>query len=434
MRIGELVGPSCIHMLFSISGCIRNVGGDSGKLGVAPTSHFYLTKHKEKPMRSKALTLLFCLSVALSACKGQEEAAQAPPPPDIPVVVAKAQDVPLFMEFVGQVFGFKDIAIRARVEGFLEDIHFEEGSVVEEKQLLYTLESQPFEEAVAARMSNVAEAQTMLAKATSDLGRIKPLAELKAVSQSDLDGAVAQFEAAQASLEAAQANLRASRIQLGYTKVYSPITGIIGKTKAKVGDFVGREPNPVILNVVSQIDIILVEFFLTENQYLEAARRYLDEAIDGQVPEDKRAVLELILADGTLYPEKGRVDFIDREVDPTTGAILLQASFPNPSGLLRPGQFAKVKIRVETFKDGILLPQRCVTELQGQYSVYVVGEDNTVKERQITLGPAVGSAYLIAEGVEAGEQVVYEGLQMVRDGAVVKPVVKDIPTNPPEEK
>jgi len=385
-------------------------------------------------MRPKTLTLLLCLLLIVSACQNKEEVAQAPPPPDIPVVELKAQDVSLFLEFVGQVYGLKDIAIRARVEGFLEGIHFKEGSLVEEGKLLYTLESQPFEEAVAARMSHVAEAQTMLAKAFSDLGRIKPLAKLKAVSQSDLDGAVAQFEASQAGLDAANANLRAAQIQLGYTEIYSPITGIIGKTKAKVGDFVGREPNPVILNVVSQIDTVLVEFFLTENQYLEAARRYVDELVDGKLPEGQQVVLELILADGSLYPEKGQVDFIDREVDPTTGAILLQASFPNPRGLLRPGQFAKVKILAETVKDGILVPQRCVTELQGLYSVFVVGQDNTVKEHQITLGPAVGSAYLVKEGLAAGDHVVYEGLQMVRDGAVVNPVVKDISANPPEEK
>jgi membrane fusion protein (multidrug efflux system) len=372
--------------------------------------------------------------LAVSACQSKDEAAQAPPPPDIPVVVIKAQDVSLFMEFVGQVYGLKDIAISARLEGFLEGMHFEEGSFVKEGQLLYTLESQPYEEAVANRMSLVAEAQTMLAKATSDLGRIKPLAKLKAVSESDLDGAVAQFEAAQAAVDAAQANLRASRIQLGYTKIYSPINGIIGKTKAKVGDFVGRGPSPVILNVVSQIDTILVEFFITEDQYLEVARRYLDEAVNGKLPEEKRAILELILADGTVYPEKGKVDFIDREVDPTTGAILLQASFPNPSGLLRPGQFAKVKILAETVRDGILVPQRCVTELQGQYSVFVVEAGNALKQRAVQLGPAVGSAYLITEGLAAGEQVVYEGLQMVRDGAVVNPVVKDISTNSPEEK
>ena len=385
-------------------------------------------------MRLKKLTMVFCLCLLLPACQSKEEAAAPPPPPEIPVVVTQAQDVPLYMEFVGQVYGLKDIAIRARVEGFLESIHFEEGSLVKEGQLLYTLESQPFEETVANRMSKVAEAQTMLAKASSDLGRIKPLAELKAVSQSDLDGAVAQFKAAQAGLEAAEANLRAAQIQLGYTKVFSPINGIIGKTKAKEGDFVGREPNPVILNVVSQIDTVLVEFFLTENQYLEAARRYFNEGVNGRPPENKRVSLELILSDGTLYPEKGQVDFIDREVDPTTGAILLQASFPNPEGLLRPGQFAKVKIRVETVKDGILIPQRCVSELQGQFSVYVVGQDNTVEQRGLTLGPAVGSAYLVKEGLKAGEQVVYEGLQMVRNGAVVKPVVKDISANPLEKK
>jgi len=385
-------------------------------------------------MRLKKLTMVFCLFLMLPACENKEEAAAPPPPPEIPVIVTQAQDVPLYLEFVGQVYGLKDIAIRARVEGFLEGIHFEEGSQVEKGQLLYTLESQPFEEAVANRMSQVAEAQTMLAKASSDLGRIKPLAELKAVSQSDLDGAVAQYEAAQAALKAAQANLRAAKIQLGYTEIYSPINGIIGKTRAKVGDFVGREPNPVILNVVSQTDTVLVEFFLTENQYLEAARRYLEETVDGRPPEGKRVELELILSDGTVYPEKGQVDFIDREVDPTTGAILLQASFPNPQGLLRPGQFAKVKVRAETVKDGILIPQRCVSELQGLFSVYVVGEDNTVKERKVTLGPAVGSAYLVKEGLKAGEQVVYEGLQLVRDGVVVKPVVKDISANPPQEK
>lgn len=385
-------------------------------------------------MRLKTLILLFFLLLAIPACQNQDQTAQAPPPPDIPVVVLQGQDIPLFLEFVGQVYGLKDIAIRARVEGFLEGLHFEEGSQVEEGQLLYTLESQPFEETVANRMSQVAEAQTMLAKASSDLGRIKPLAALKAVSQSDLDGAVAQFEAAQASLEAAQANLRASRIQLGYTKIYSPINGIIGKTKAKVGDFVGREPNPVILNVVSQTDTVLVEFFLTETQYLEAARRYLDETVNGKQPEGERATLELILADGSVYPENGQVDFIDREVDPTTGAILLQASFPNPRGLLRPGQFAKVKVHAETVKDGILVPQRCVTELQGQYSVFVVAAGNTIKQRAIELGPAIGGTWLVTKGLAAGDQVVYEGLQLVRDGAVINPVVQTIPANPPEKK
>jgi len=291
--------------------------------------------------------------------------------------------------------------------------------------LLYILESQSFEADVAAKMSRVAEAQTMLAKAESDLNRYKPLAEEKAVSESDLDAAVAQYEASVASVEAAEANLRAAKIQLGYTKIYSPVSGIIGKTQAKVGDFVGREPNPVILNTVSRLDTVLVQFFITETEYLHFARYFLSQS----EPADRstgKAELELILADGSVYEHKGEVDFVDREVDPTTGALLLQASFPNPDEMLRPGQFAKVKAKVKVIKEGILIPQRCITELQGLYSVYVVDASNKVKQREVEVGPKIKQSWLITKGLKSGEKVVYEGLQKVKDGAVVNPVVKEI--------
>jgi membrane fusion protein (multidrug efflux system) len=271
-------------------------------------------------------------------------------------------------------------------------------------------------------MSRVAEAETMLAKAKGDLDRIKPLAEVKAVSESDLDTAVAVHEAALAALKAAQANLRAVKIQLGYTKIYSPISGIIGKTQAKVGDFVGRNPNPVILNTVSQVDTVLVNFFITESQYLELARLRAQSKPSKQ--EAKK--LELILADESVYEQKGKADFVGREVDPTTGALLVQASFPNPDKLLRPGQFAKVRIEVDVVKDGILIPQRCVSELQGLFSVFVVGSNNPVERREIKVGPKVKEFWLIVEGLKPGEQVVYEGLQMVRDGTIVEPTVKEI--------
>ncbi|MBW1608262.1 MAG: efflux RND transporter periplasmic adaptor subunit [Deltaproteobacteria bacterium] len=375
----------------------------------------------------KKITLhLLCISllVFFSCSQKEEQQAQAPPP-QVTVVVTQAKDVPIYQEFVGQIYGFKDIAIRARVEGFLEGIHFEEGSRVEKGALLYTLESQPFEADVAAKMSAVAGAKTMLAKAKSDLNRIEPLAKEKAVSESDLDSAVAQHEAYIESVKAAEANLRASKIQLGYTKIYSPIFGIIGKTKAKVGDFVGRSPNPVILNTVSRIDTILVEFFITETQYLKVARRFISQT----GPTDQNAGeanLELILADGSLYDHKGKPKFIDRDVDPTTGAMLVQASFPNPQELLRPGQFAKVKALVTVVKDGILIPQRCVVELQGQYSVYVVGDGDKVQTRNVKAGPKIKQFWLITEGLKLGEHVVYEGLQRAKDGAVVKPTIKEI--------
>ena len=212
--------------------------------------------------------------------------------PKIPVYVTKAENVPLYKEFVGQVYGYKDIAIRARLEGFLEEIHFLEGSRIPKGKLLYTLESQPFEADEAAKMSGLAEANTRLAKAESDLNRYRPLAAQNAVSQSDLDAAEANYDASVASVKAAEANLRASRIQLSYTKIYSPIPGLIGKTQAKAGDFVGKNPNPVILNVVSRIDTILVQFFLTENQYLSMAR-YFASRKDIDDEDSEKAKIQL---------------------------------------------------------------------------------------------------------------------------------------------
>jgi len=378
----------------------------------------------EVKMRCKTCILPLLVLVLCISCN-QEEQAQ-PAPPDISVYQTMEQEVPIYMEFVGQVYGFKDIAIRARVEGFLEGIHFDEGSQVKKGALLYTLESQPFEAEVAAKMSMVAEAKTMLAKAESDLNRIRPLAEKNAVSQSDLDSAVALHEAAIASVEAAEANLRAANIQLSYTKIYSPLSGIIGKTKAKVGDFVGRSPNLVILNTVSQIDSVRVEFFITETQYLHLSRRYFSSVPESRDKTDHTPNLELILADGSLYEHKGRYDFIDREVDPTTGAILIQASFPNPDKLLRPGQFARVKGEVEVVKQGIVIPQRSVIELQGLHSVYLIDDSNKIVKRSVKVGPKIKDFWLITEGLKSGEKVVYEGLQKVKEGITVNPTLQEV--------
>lgn len=374
-------------------------------------------------MRFKTLNLLFIVLLIHASCSKEDTSQLAPP--EIPVFQTIEQDIPIYQEFVGQIYGFQDIAIRARVEGFLEGIHFEEGSSIDKGKLLYTLESQPLEAEVAAKMSKVAVEKTALAKAVSDLNRIRPLAEKNAVSQSDLDSAIALHEAAIASVEAAKANLKAANIQLGYTKIYSPITGIIGKTNAKVGDFVGRSPNPVILNMVSRIDTILVEFFITETQYLHYARRNLSQ--EESTDDNKQAAkLELILSDGSFFEHKGIAEFIDREVDPTTGAILIQASFPNPNELLRPGQFARVKAEIYMVKNGIAVPQRCIIELQGRYRVYVVTDANEIALREVTVGPTVKDFWLIKDGLGPGEKVVYEGLQKVKAGTAVTPVIQDI--------
>ena len=375
-------------------------------------------------MKFRTIVLTSCFCLLLFAC-GEQKKAPPAPPAEVSVVETRAEDVPLFLEFVGVTSGVKDITIRARVEGFLEGLHFTEGSVVKKGDLLYTLESQPFEEKVASRMSNVAEVKTNLAKNKGDLDRYKPLAKINAVSKSDLDAAQAAYDASLSSLEAARANLRAAKIELSYTKIHSPIDGIIGKTQAKVGDFVGKDPSPVILNTVSQLDTILVTFYITETQYLaftryKAKNEPVEQADDG---DDK---FELILVDGSLYGHKGRLDFIDREVDTTTGAMLVQASFPNPEELLRPGQFTKVRIRIQIVKDAIMIPQRCVIEIQGLHSVFVVDSNNTIQTRDIQVGDKVGSSWMITEGLKPGEKVVYEGLQRVKDGVTVKATAAQI--------
>ena len=377
-------------------------------------------------MNYKSLSTIFIITLLLFSCGGDETVQL--PPPVVQVYTTTTTDVPIFKEFIGETQGFKDIDIRARVEGYLEGINFEEGSIVKKDQLLYTIESQPFEENVAEKQSMLAAAKVELANAESDLGRIKPLAAENAISQIDLDAAQAKYDASIESVKAAEANLNAANIQLSYTKVLSPIDGIIGATQAKVGDFVGQSPNPVILNTVSSVDTMLVQFFVTENEYLQAAKRIIEETEEYQVGEakDEPDDLKLILSDGTVYGYEGKFDFIDRNVDPTTGSILIQASFPNPNQLLRPGLFAKVRVEVDFRKDSILVPQRSVVELQGTFSVMVIDEKNQVQGRQVVVGSKVKEFWLIKEGLKSGEKVIYEGLQKVKEGMVVNPEVVEI--------
>jgi len=361
-----------------------------------------------------------------TSCKDKNAEA---PPPEIQVINVIKKDVPLNRDFVGQIYGFQDIPIRARVEGYLEGVHFEEGYPVKKGQLLYTIDAQPFIEAVAAQEGFVAEAQTYLVNAENELVRYKPLAEINAVSKSDLDATQASRDAAVASLEAANANLRMSQINLSYTKIKSPINGLIGKTEARTGEFVGREPNPVILNVVSDITKTRVEFFLTEAEYLAIARKFNEAVsengtIDQENPQNTNN-LTLILADGTIYEEKGSVEFLGRAIDASTGSILVQASFDNKKGLLRPGMYAKVRVEFEVAEGAILVPQKCVTELQGKFAVMVVEEGNIIKARQVVVSDRIGDLWLITEGLEANDQVVLEGLQKVATGMEIKPVLTE---------
>ena len=361
--------------------------------------------------------LVSALPLLITGCK--EKSASVLPTPNVQVVEVIQQDIPVMEEFVGQTYGFFDISIQARVDGFLEGIHFEEGRRVSKGQLLYTIDPQPLEAKVAASMGKLAEANTMLVKAENDLVRIKPLAEINAVSQSDLD--------------AAEANLESARIELGYTKIYSPINGIIGKTEVFPGDYVGKGITNVVLNEVSRIDTILVNFHLPEEKYLQIAR-FISQSDPGALKKDRTARgLTLILSDGSVYPEEGKIEFVNHQVNATTGTILLQASFPNPESILRPGQFAKVQGVLDLISGGLLVPQRCVQEMQGNYNIYIVNESDEVEFRKIEVSSAYETKFMIvSSGLAPGERVVYEGLQKVKSGIKVNPILTDISISPSE--
>ncbi len=269
----------------------------------------------------------------------------------------------------------------------------------------------------------MAEAKTSLTKSKNDLDRIKPLAEINAVSQSDLDAAQAEYDASVSYVNAMQSNLDYSRINLSYCQIKSPLNGLIGKTKARVGEFVGQNPNPVILNTVSTVDKIRVEFFITEADYIRLARAYGDIEEDLKKENKDREHLSLILADGSTFKHKGYVSFVNREVDAQTGSLLVQAIFPNPDKLLKPGQYSKVVIKMRNAKDAMLIPHRCIIELQGQNSVFVVKDDNTVESRQIVLGENIGDLQIVTSGLKPSEKVVIDALQKVKSGTVINPEV-----------
>ena len=379
-------------------------------------------------MKNSISAAILSLGLMTLATGCKEQAASQMPPPNVQVVQVIQQDIPLVEEFVGQTYGLFDIAIQARVDGFLEGIYFDEGRRVKKGQLLYTISPEPFEAKVATANGQLAEANTRLVKAESDLKRIEPLAKKNAVSQSDLDAAVAQRDAAIAGVDAAEATLESAKIELGFTQIYSPINGIIGKTEVYPGAYVGRGITNVVLNEVSRIDTILVNFHLPEEKYIEIAR-YLSKraGVDEDEREESESTITMILSDGSVYPSEGKLRFINRQVNPTTGTILIQASFPNTDNFLRPGQFAKVRTVIDVIQGGLLIPQRCVQEIQGNYSVVVVNENDEVEFRSIEVSSTYETRYMVvSSGLEAGERVVYEGLQKVKSGTKVNPVLKDI--------
>jgi len=354
------------------------------------------------------------LAIAASvAC--EKPAPPAPPTPEVYVAPVEQKDVPVYLELVGQTAGFQDVEIRARVEGFLETVNFQEGSFVKSGDLLYTIDRKPLEATLAQAKADQATADSRLSKANNDVTRYTPLVAKQAVSKQELDDSVAEQDAARSQLEAAKAAVEKATLDLGYTRITSPISGLIGITEVKAGNLVGRGES-TLLTTVSQIDPVLFSIGVTEADYLRIARR--QTAKSSSAAPRARDGIELTLADGTRYPQTGRVNTVERAVDPTTGTLAVQLVFPNPDQLLRPGQYGRVRILLETKPGALLIPQRAVQELQNLYNVAVV-DGGKVAFRNVKVGQRVGSLWVIEDGLKAGEQIVVEGLQRIQDGMTV---------------
>jgi membrane fusion protein (multidrug efflux system) len=341
---------------------------------------------------------------------------EAPPPPPPEVLVAEVvqKDVPIYIELVGSTLGSEDVEIRARVEGYLASVNFTEGSFIKKGQLLYKIDPQQFQEALAQAQGNLATARARLEKTNNDVARYRPLAERQAVSQQELDNALSAQEAAKAQVGVYDAVVAKAKLDLAYTTITSPVDGLIGTTQKKVGSLVGRGEN-TLLNTISQVNPILFRCSIAEGEYLRLARR---SAQNPKAPQ-KQANVELILADGTVFNHKGRLDAIERAVDPTTGTLTGQFSFPNPDRLLRPGQYAKARFVTDVKEGAVVVPQLAVQEIQGLYSVMIVKPDSTVEQRMVKAGERVDNLWIIDSGLKPGEKVIVEGLQKVKPGVQV---------------
>jgi RND family efflux transporter MFP subunit len=411
-----------------------------------------ITEFKKKIEIWPAVLLIPAVLVA-AGCTRETSAAGPPRPPAVEVATVEQRDVPVYREWIGTMDGMVNAAIKAEVSGYLLSQDYAEGSFVRKGQLLFEIDPRPFQAALdqaqgqlaqakgqlSQAKAQLAQAQAQLAQSVANQGRTQldvdkyaPLAKQQAVTQQELDNAVqnniasaaqieaskagvetakAQIEASNAAVESAQATVQAAKVNIGFTHLVSPIDGIVGQAQVQVGNLVS--PSSGVITTVSTLDPIKANFTVGEQEYLSLTR--------GGVGNLSKLQLELILADGSTYPQKGRFYFADRQVNQSTGAIQLTGLFPNPGNRLRPGQYGRVRASIGISAGALLIPQRAVTELQGSYQVAVVDSANKVGIRAVKLGDRVGSMWIVTEGLKAGERVVAEGVEQAHPGIQVSP-------------
>ncbi|MGG7034846.1 MAG: efflux RND transporter periplasmic adaptor subunit [Flavobacterium sp.] len=363
----------------------------------------------QKSIISSTLLLFVAL---FTSCKNEEK--KELPPIQVPYIVVEQHDVPIYREFPAQVYGDLDVVLTARVDGILTGIHFKEGDKVKKGQLLYTIDPLEYDAKVQAQKGQVEAIRSVYMNSQNELKRIKPLAEMNAVSKRELDAVSARVDNSKASLESAEASLRNYEIERGYCNIISPFDGYIGISNARLGDYISRGGNSAKLNTVSKTDAVRLRFAVSESSFLKyqnALRAGHSEISD----------LEMILSDGSVHPYKGKLNIADTRVDPTTGTVGVEVMFPNPQGTLRSGLFATIRMSVAVEKNAISIPQKTITEMQGIYQVNVIDKSNKVTVRVVEVGEKVGINWIVKKGLTPGDKVAILGNIFVQPGSTVNP-------------
>jgi membrane fusion protein (multidrug efflux system) len=360
--------------------------------------------------------------LSLGGCGSKNVSAAAAPPPNVQMVDVIQRDVPVYHEYLATLDGYVNAQIQPQVSGYLIKQNYVEGAVVRKNQVLFKIDPRPFQAIVDQARAQVAQAEAQLGKTKLDVQRDTPLAKEKAIAQSQLDNDIQANLASQATVQADRAAVEQAELNLEFTNVRSLVDGVAGIASGQVGNLVGPQ---IVLTTVSQLEPIKAYFTVSEQQYLAFVKRNPTEA--SREAQQRQFELELVLSDGSIYPRKGKFFAADRQVDIQTGSIRLAGLFPNPSNVLRPGQFGRVRFISYTKAGALLVPQKAVVELQGSYQVAVVGNDNKVSLRTVSVGERTGAMWIIDEGLKPGERVVVEGVQKVRDSMTVKPTLVAAP-------
>jgi RND family efflux transporter MFP subunit len=367
------------------------------------------------------LVSIVCLAGFAGACRSSTAAPAPPPAPEVSVTTVAPERVALTSDWIATLDGYVNAQIRPQVSGYLLKRNYGEGGVVRKGQALFEIDRRPFESVLAQARAQLGEAQAQLGKTERDQQRDRPLAEQRAIAQSQFDNDVQANLAAAAAVKSAEAAVQTAQLNVGFTNVTSPIDGVAAIATAQMGDLVGPS---TLLTTVSQIDPIKAYFPLSEREYLQMADRINSRS--AKAPWAGAAALTLVLGDGSVYPRNGVFLAADREIDAKTGTIRISAAFPNPDRTLRPGQYGRVHAETRVREDALLVPQRAVTELQGSFQLRVVGPDNVVSTKTVKVGDRVGSRWIVEQGLQPGARVVVEG-GSTRDGTVVRPT----PFTPP---